>query len=94
MDDAKQKTQRVLAALSHQETDRVPIGEFFWTNFIRRCRAELERAGARPDRANPQAFEQRCMVRPDDDESVTGREPAPKARPATLRQVCDGLDPG
>ena len=42
MDDAKKKTERVLAALSHQEPDRVPIGEFFWTNFIRRCRAELD----------------------------------------------------
>lgn len=35
------KTERVLAALEHREPDRVPIGEFFWTNFVRRARAEL-----------------------------------------------------
>ena len=37
-----QKTARVLAALNHQESDRVPVGEFFWTNFIRRCKSELD----------------------------------------------------
>ncbi len=30
------KTRRVLAALDQQEADRVPVGEFFWTNFVRR----------------------------------------------------------
>lgn len=39
---AKKKTERVLAALNHQETDCVPVGEFFWTNFIRRCKAEWD----------------------------------------------------
>jgi len=42
MSSARKKTARVLAALSHQEADRVPIGEFFWTNFIRRCKEELD----------------------------------------------------
>jgi len=42
MSSARQKTARVLAALNHEETDRVPIGEFFWTNFIRRCKEELD----------------------------------------------------
>jgi uroporphyrinogen decarboxylase len=38
---AEPKVRRVLAALEHREADRVPIGEFFWTNFIRRCKREL-----------------------------------------------------
>ncbi len=38
---AETKTRRVLAALEHREADRVPVGEFFWTNFIRRCRREM-----------------------------------------------------
>ncbi len=42
VNDAKMKTERVLAALEHREADRVPIGEFFWTNFIRRAKAELD----------------------------------------------------
>ena len=42
MSEAKKKIDRVLAALNHQEPDRVPVGEFFWTNFIRRCKAELD----------------------------------------------------
>ncbi len=36
------KRERVLAALENREADRVPVGEFFWTNFIRRARAELD----------------------------------------------------
>ena len=36
------KVQRVIAAIEHREADRVPIGEFFWTNFLRRARAELD----------------------------------------------------
>jgi hypothetical protein len=35
-----EKTSRVLAAIEHREPDRVPRGEFFWTNFIRRAKAE------------------------------------------------------
>jgi hypothetical protein len=41
MNTAAAKTQRVLAALAHCEADRVPVGEFFWTNFVRRCKKEL-----------------------------------------------------
>ena len=41
MDDAQAKTQRVLTTLNRREPDRVPVGEFFWTNFIRRARREL-----------------------------------------------------
>lgn len=37
----EEKKRRVLAALERREPDRVPIGEFFWSNFVRRCRAEL-----------------------------------------------------
>ena len=42
MPKAQRKIDRILAALNHEEGDRVPIGEFFWTNFVRRCRQELE----------------------------------------------------
>jgi len=42
MNGGRSKTERVIAALEHRETDRVPVGEFFWTNFIRRARAELK----------------------------------------------------
>jgi len=40
MSQAQAKTERVLAALNHQEADRVPVGEFFWTNFLRRVKSE------------------------------------------------------
>ena len=42
MTEGQRKTQRVIAALNREEPDRVPIGEFFWTNFLRRAKAELE----------------------------------------------------
>jgi len=42
MSRAEQKKQRILDTLNHREGDRVPVGEFFWTNFIRRCRQELD----------------------------------------------------
>ena len=41
MSDARSKTRRVLAALEHREADRVPIGEFFWSNFLRRAKREM-----------------------------------------------------
>jgi hypothetical protein len=40
MQPAKAKTARVLTALERREPDRVPVGEFFWTNFVRRCQRE------------------------------------------------------
>jgi hypothetical protein len=40
MSKAQAKIDRVLAALEHREPDRVPIGEFFWTNFIRRAKLD------------------------------------------------------
>ena len=39
MNNAEIKIQRMKAALSHHEPDRVPVGEFFWTGFIERCKA-------------------------------------------------------
>ena len=42
MSNGRLKTERVIAALEHREPDRVPVGEFFWTNFLRRARAELD----------------------------------------------------
>ena len=41
MSDGRAKRERVLAALEGREPDRVPIGEFFWSNFVRRATAEL-----------------------------------------------------
>ena len=42
MTGSQAKIERVHAALEHRESDRVPVGEFFWTNFQRRARAELD----------------------------------------------------
>lgn len=44
MGDGQAKTARVIAALAHREPDRVPVGEFFWSSFVRRAR---EASGAR-----------------------------------------------
>lgn len=52
MGKAAAKVSRVLAALEHREPDRVPVGEFFWTNFVRRAKQELD-AG---DAFNPYAY--------------------------------------
>jgi len=40
MSRAAAKIERVRAALERREPDRVPMGEFFWTTFIRRARRE------------------------------------------------------
>ena len=42
MGNAGPKIERVVAALENREADRVPVGEFFWTNFIRRAKTELD----------------------------------------------------
>ena len=41
MTSGRLKTERLIAALEHREPDRVPVGEFFWTNFLRRAKADL-----------------------------------------------------
>jgi len=38
MNNAQPKIERLRKALSHQEPDRVPIGESFWTGFLNRCK--------------------------------------------------------
>lgn len=40
MSKAKDKINRMRQALAHQEPDRVPVGEFFWTGFLKRCKAK------------------------------------------------------
>ncbi len=40
MGKAKAKNQRLRNTLSHKETDRVPAGEFFWTEFVKLCQKE------------------------------------------------------
>jgi hypothetical protein len=40
MAGAEKKTQRMRDALSHRQPDRIPAGEFFWTGFLKRARAE------------------------------------------------------
>ena len=42
---ARAKTERIRAVLEHREPDRVPIGEFFWSNFLRRAQRELRLDG-------------------------------------------------
>ncbi len=46
MDSVEAKIARVLTALDHQEPDRVPVGEFFWTSFLRRAKKDLRIRGA------------------------------------------------
>ena len=38
---SREKIERVRAALEHREGDRVPVGEFFWTGFLRQYRDRL-----------------------------------------------------
>jgi uroporphyrinogen decarboxylase len=38
MSKAKQKIERLRSALSHQQGDRVPVGDFFWTGFLLKCK--------------------------------------------------------
>ncbi|MBX7256463.1 MAG: hypothetical protein K1Y02_08885 [Candidatus Hydrogenedentes bacterium] len=58
MSSVESKRRRVLAALNHEEPDRVPVGDFFWTNFVRRCKCELmdETGHAIGDRFDPYAY--------------------------------------
>lgn len=71
MGKAQEKTERVIAALEHREADRVPIGEFFWTNFMRRCRREMPGAD---DSFNPYAHWDLdyTVVNPNMDPKITG----------------------
>lgn len=39
MTAAQAKIRRLRDALAHREGDRVPVGEFFWTGFLKRCKA-------------------------------------------------------
>ena len=45
MSPASDKVKRVLDTLNHREPGRVPVGEFFWTSFLRRCKEELTAGG-------------------------------------------------
>jgi len=47
MTKGQEKTKRVLAALERCEPDRVPVGEFFWTNFLKRAKNEAAGLPAR-----------------------------------------------
>jgi len=40
MSAVETKLRRLRAALSHQEADRVPVSDFFWTGFLSRCTAK------------------------------------------------------
>ncbi len=46
MGNAEEKTARVRAALEGREADRVPIGEFFWSSFVRNAAAAYAGGGA------------------------------------------------
>ena len=37
---AELKINRLRKALAHQEADQIPVGEFFWTGFMNKCRAK------------------------------------------------------
>lgn len=40
-ENCQKKLNRVLKALTHQESDRVPVSDFFWGSFLTRWRDEL-----------------------------------------------------
>lgn len=46
MSKANEKTNRMRAVLSHKEADRVPVGDFFWTGHMIKCK---EKYGANFD---------------------------------------------
>lgn len=70
MSDRKPKVARILAALERREADRVPVGEFFWTNFIRRSKREK----GLPDNFDPYRYWDLDMVviNPNMDPHLTG----------------------
>ena len=41
MSKRREKIERLRTALSHREGDRVPVGEFFWSGFLRQYRAHM-----------------------------------------------------
>jgi hypothetical protein len=41
MTDRNSKINRILSALNHQESDQVPVGEFFWSSFVQRAKQDL-----------------------------------------------------
>ncbi len=41
MGKSQEKIQRMRNALAHRQGDRVPVGEFYWTGFLKRCRRKL-----------------------------------------------------
>ena len=40
MGNARKKIGRMRKALAHEEGDRVPVGEFFWSGFVERCKSQ------------------------------------------------------
>jgi len=68
---AAQKVERVLKALAHEEPDRVPVGEFFWGDFVERCRRELG-----PDEFDPYRHWDLdlIVITPNMDPKITGVE--------------------
>lgn len=40
MNNAAKKIERMRRALAHEESDRVPVGEFFWTLFLEKCKTK------------------------------------------------------
>ena len=41
MTNRQPKIQRMRDALAHREGDRVPVGEFYWTGFLKRYRRTM-----------------------------------------------------
>ena len=70
MSGAEQKTLRVLTALDRKPPDRVPVGEFFWSNFVKRAKQELAGGGD----FNPYSYWDLdlIVVNPNMDPHITG----------------------
>ncbi|HSW44325.1 MAG TPA: uroporphyrinogen decarboxylase family protein [Phycisphaerae bacterium] len=76
------KIARIIAALEHHESDRVPIGEFFWTNFIRRAKREKQL----PDTFDPYRHWDLDMIviNPNMDPHLTGIQVREKSNERTV----------
>ena len=72
MNNAQVKTERIRAVLERREPDRVPVGEFFWTSFIRRAKQE----GHVPADFDPYRYWDldKVVVTPNMDPRLTGIE--------------------
>jgi uroporphyrinogen decarboxylase len=77
-----EKLVRMNKTLKHEESDRVPISDFFWGSFTERWRRELNL----PDDANPYYYYDLdwIVTTPNMDPKIQSFEPLEKMKPKWL----------